>query len=132
MTSTTPGTIYVDVIGGTVIHEGVNDLLKTRSIFVAIGHDDIVELAEPLESGTPIADYLEANHHGLFSVTLQVEDLGAAAAYLRSKEHRGPPRERGVVRLRSRDDPRGPLGRHDRRDPQRLPPGLVTRRSQQR
>ena len=78
-------TMYVDVIGGTVLHEGQNDLLKTRSIFVAVGHDDVVELAEPLESATPIADYLDANHHGLFSVSLQVEDLATAARYLASK-----------------------------------------------
>ena len=44
-----------------------------------------MELAEPLESGTPIADYLDTNHHGLFSVSLQVEDLDAAARYLESK-----------------------------------------------
>jgi catechol 2,3-dioxygenase-like lactoylglutathione lyase family enzyme len=78
--------MYVDVIGGTVLHEGQNDVLKTRSIFVAVGRDDIVELAEPLESGTPIADYLDENRHGLFSVSLQVEDLGDAARYLRSKD----------------------------------------------
>jgi len=77
--------IYVDVIGGTVLHEAQNDLLKTRSIFVEIGQDDVVELAEPLESGTPIADYLDVNHHGLFSVSMQVEDLGAAERYLASK-----------------------------------------------
>jgi catechol 2,3-dioxygenase-like lactoylglutathione lyase family enzyme len=78
--------LYVDVIGGKVLHEGENELLKTRSIFVAVGFDDIVELVEPLESGTPVADYLDANHHGLFSVTLQVEDLGDATRYLKSKE----------------------------------------------
>jgi len=77
--------MYVDVIGGTVLDEGENDLLKTRSIFVAVGRDDVVELAEPLESATPIADYVDANHHGLFSVWLQVDDLGAAARYLSSK-----------------------------------------------
>ena len=77
--------MYVDVIGGTVLHEAQNDLLKTRSTFVAVGHDDVVELAEPLESGTPVADYLDQNHHGLFSVSLQVEDLGAAVRYLKSK-----------------------------------------------
>ena len=43
--------MYVDVIGGTVLHEGENELLRTRSIFVAVGRDDVVELAEPLESG---------------------------------------------------------------------------------
>jgi hypothetical protein len=59
--------------------------LKTRSIFVAVGRDDVVELAEPLESGTPVADYLDVNHHGLFSVSLQVEDLAAATRYLTAK-----------------------------------------------
>jgi catechol 2,3-dioxygenase-like lactoylglutathione lyase family enzyme len=78
--------MYVDLIGGTVLHEDQNDLLKTRSIYVAVGRDDVVELAEPLESGTPIAGYLDENHHGLFSVSLQVEDLGDAARYLRSKD----------------------------------------------
>ena len=29
--------LYVDVIGGTVLHEGENDLLRTRSTFVAVG-----------------------------------------------------------------------------------------------
>ncbi|MDQ1430061.1 MAG: hypothetical protein QOF40_663 [Actinomycetota bacterium] len=77
--------MYVDVIGGTVLHEAENELLKTRSIFVAVGRDDVVELAEPLESTTPIADYLEVNHHGLFSVALQVEDLAAATRYLATK-----------------------------------------------
>jgi hypothetical protein len=78
--------VYVDVIGGTVLHEGENDLLKTRSIFVAVGRDDVVELAEPLESATPIADYVDEHHSGLFSVWLQVEDLGAATRYLTSKD----------------------------------------------
>jgi len=77
--------MYVDVMRGTVLHEGENDLLRTRSIYVAVGRDDVVELAEPLESGTPIADYLDANHHGLFAVWLQVEDLDAATRYLTSK-----------------------------------------------
>ena len=77
--------VYVDVIGGKVLHECENELLRSRSIFVAVGPYDIVELAEPLESGTPIADYVDANHHGLFSVSLQVEDLDDAARYLKSK-----------------------------------------------
>lgn len=77
--------MYVDVIGGTVLHEGENDVLKTHSIYVAVGRDDVVELAEPLESGTPIADYLDVNHHGMFAVWLQVEDLAGAARYLKSK-----------------------------------------------
>lgn len=78
--------LYVDVIGGRLLHEGANDLLRTRSAYVAVGRDDVVELAEPLEAGTPIADYVEANHHGLFAVWLQVEDLAGATGYLGSKK----------------------------------------------
>jgi catechol 2,3-dioxygenase-like lactoylglutathione lyase family enzyme len=77
--------VYVDVIGGKVLHECENDFLRTRSVYVAVGRDDVVELAEPLESATPIADYLDANHHGLFAVSLQVEDLDRATRYLESK-----------------------------------------------
>jgi catechol 2,3-dioxygenase-like lactoylglutathione lyase family enzyme len=78
--------LYVNVIRGTPLHEGENDLLRTRSVYVAVGRDDVVELAEPLEGDTPIADYVEANHHGLFAVWLQVEDLAGATGYLASKK----------------------------------------------
>jgi catechol 2,3-dioxygenase-like lactoylglutathione lyase family enzyme len=77
--------MYVDVIGGTVLHEGENEVLGTRSVFVAVGRDDVVELAEPLESATPVGDYIDANHHGMFAVWLQVDDLAAASRYLASK-----------------------------------------------
>ena len=77
--------LYVDVIGGTLLHESENELLRTRSAYVAIGRDDVVEIAEPLDSGTPIADYVDAEHHGLFAVWLQVEDLAGATAHLQSK-----------------------------------------------
>jgi hypothetical protein len=50
-----------------------------------VGRDDVVEIAEPLDGGTPIAEYVEANHHGLFAVWLQVEDLAGATAHLASK-----------------------------------------------
>jgi catechol 2,3-dioxygenase-like lactoylglutathione lyase family enzyme len=78
--------LYVDVIGGRLLHEGESDLLRTRSAYVAVGRDDVVELAEPLEAGTPIAEYVDANHHGLFAVWLQVDDLAGATGYLASKK----------------------------------------------
>jgi catechol 2,3-dioxygenase-like lactoylglutathione lyase family enzyme len=78
--------LYVDTIGGTLLHEGEDDLLRSRSAFVAIGQDDMVQIAEPLDAGTPIADYVEANHHGLFAVWLQVDDLAAATRHLASKQ----------------------------------------------
>jgi catechol 2,3-dioxygenase-like lactoylglutathione lyase family enzyme len=78
--------LYVDVIGGTLLQEGENDLLHARSAYIAVGRDDVVELAQPLDAGTPIADYVEAEHHGLFAVWLQVEDLADATAHLTSKQ----------------------------------------------
>jgi catechol 2,3-dioxygenase-like lactoylglutathione lyase family enzyme len=78
--------LYVDVIGGTLLHEAENDLLRTRSAYVAVGRDDVVELAEPLDADTPIAEYVEANHHGLFAVWLQVEDRAGATGYLATKK----------------------------------------------
>ena len=91
-----------------------------------MGRDDVVELAEPLESATPVADYIDANHHGMFAVWLQVEDLAAASRYLASK---------GVA-ARVEDsttflsDPATTHGVHwgvtTAGDPERLPPVLVT------
>lgn len=55
-------------------------------MYVAIGRDDVIEIAEPLDADTPIADYVEANHHGLFAVWLQVDDLAAATDHLTEKK----------------------------------------------
>ena len=113
------------MIGGTLLHEGENELLRTRSAYVAIGRDDVVEIAEPLDAGTPIADYVDANHHGLFAVWLQVEDLAGATGYLASKKIAAVPRRRRELPLRSRHHPRRALGRHHRVDPRRHPRRLV-------
>jgi len=78
--------VYSRIIPGTLLEERENDLLKTRSAFIAVGRDIVLEIAEPLESGTPIADWVDAHRHGLFAVTLQVEDLAAAERYLASKD----------------------------------------------
>jgi len=81
--------IYVDVIGGILLHETESEFMHTRSSYVAVGQDVMVELAQPLESGTQIADFMEAHPHGgLFAVTLQVEDLDAAVRYLGTKDVR--------------------------------------------
>jgi hypothetical protein len=78
--------LYVNTIGGTLLHEDENDLLRTRSAYVAIGRDDMVEIAEPLDADTPVAAYVDAHHHGLFAVWLQVDDLARATTHLASKQ----------------------------------------------
>ena len=80
-------------------------------MYVAVGRDDVVELAEPLDGGTPIADYVDANHHGLFAVWLQVEDLAAATAHLASKQIAAGTREgAATLPLRSRHHARVSTG----------------------
>ena len=60
--------------------------MRTRSAYIAIGRDDVVEIAEPLDADTPIADYVEEHHHGLFAVWLQVDDLAGATGHLAEKK----------------------------------------------
>jgi hypothetical protein len=114
--------MYVDVIGGTVLHEGENDLLKTRSVFVAVGYDDVVELAEPLESGTPIADYVAEQHNGLFSVAPVSLNKNTTDRYQTPKDETGSDMATFV------SDPattRGSTALHHRRHPGDAP-GLVS------
>jgi hypothetical protein len=77
--------LYVDVIGGTLLHEAEMPLTMTRSAFVATGDDLVVELAEPLDPDSPLAKDMELNGEGLYSVGMKVADLGDAERYLRSK-----------------------------------------------
>jgi catechol 2,3-dioxygenase-like lactoylglutathione lyase family enzyme len=76
---------YVNVLGGTLLHEGEVALGKTKSAFVAVGTDLVVELAQPLDDSTPIgADFAKLGQ-SLYAVTLRVKDLGAAETYLKGK-----------------------------------------------
>ena len=76
----------MNVINGTLLHEGENELLRTRSVVHRHRSRRRVEIAEPLDADTPIADYVDANHHGLFAVWLQVDDLDGATGYLAEKK----------------------------------------------
>jgi catechol 2,3-dioxygenase-like lactoylglutathione lyase family enzyme len=77
--------VYVKVLGGTLLCETDMALTKTRSAFVAVGEDLIVELAEPLDSSSAIATDMEQHHQSLYAVSFRVRDLEAAARYLQTK-----------------------------------------------
>jgi catechol 2,3-dioxygenase-like lactoylglutathione lyase family enzyme len=77
--------LYVKSLGGTLLYEGEMPLDRTRSAFVAVGSDLIIELAQPLDDTTPIGADLASRGESLYSVSLRVRDLGEAESYLSSK-----------------------------------------------
>jgi catechol 2,3-dioxygenase-like lactoylglutathione lyase family enzyme len=78
--------VYVDLLGGTLLHEAEMPFTRTRSAFVATGEDLVLELAEPLDADSAIAKEIDQNNEGLYAVTFRVADLGEAESYLRSKQ----------------------------------------------
>jgi catechol 2,3-dioxygenase-like lactoylglutathione lyase family enzyme len=77
--------VYVDVLGGRLLHEGEVAINGTRSAFVAVGEDLVVELAQPLDPSSPIGTDYERNRDSLYAATFKVADLAGAEEYLRGK-----------------------------------------------
>ncbi len=76
--------LLVDVLGGTVIHQGNNPALAAHSLFVALG-DGVYEIAQPLDQG--LARQTLANHPGgtqdfYSGITFKTADLAKARAHL--------------------------------------------------
>lgn len=76
--------VYGGIMGGRVLHEGDTPLTQTRSTFVAVGDDTIVELATPDGGESLAASDHEANGDILHAVTWKVIDLGRAEQHLAS------------------------------------------------
>ncbi|MGO8861670.1 MAG: VOC family protein [Acidimicrobiales bacterium] len=73
----------VDVLGGQVLHERRNSLLATQSSYIALA-DAVVEVAQPLEEGSPAMHAWERNvpHDTYYSLTWKVRDLDRVARRL--------------------------------------------------
>jgi len=76
--------VYVRLLRGTVLHEGLNPVHGSRSVFVLVGEDTVVELAEPVGDGPLQAD-MAGFHQSLYSLTFKVRDLIDAEQYLVAK-----------------------------------------------
>lgn len=76
--------LYVDNLGGRVIHQGMNEALGTDSIHVALG-DGVYELAHPVRDGLG-RDSLRQNLSGTpdryYGLTFKTADLAKARAHL--------------------------------------------------
>ncbi len=79
--------LYVGLLQGRVLHEDDNPVLGSRSAFVLVGDDVVVELAQPAGEGPLQADMVRF-HQSLHSLTFKVRDLGDAERYLHSKDVR--------------------------------------------
>jgi catechol 2,3-dioxygenase-like lactoylglutathione lyase family enzyme len=76
--------VFVDILQGTILDERDNPVHSSRSIFVLVGEDVVVELAEPTGDG-PLHSDMAKFHHGIYGLTFKVRDLADAQHYLRHK-----------------------------------------------
>jgi extradiol dioxygenase family protein len=79
--------LYVDVLGGKLIHEEVIAGRK-QSAYVAIGEDSVVEIAQPLDTASAEARDLEKNGEGVHALTFKTRDLRKASEFLRDRKLR--------------------------------------------
>jgi hypothetical protein len=73
----------VDVLGGRIIHQGPNGLLAAQSSYIALA-DAVVEVAQPLEAGSPAmgAWQRSAPLDTYYSLTWKVRDLDRVVQHL--------------------------------------------------
>jgi catechol 2,3-dioxygenase-like lactoylglutathione lyase family enzyme len=78
--------LFVDLLGGRVIHEGRNEALGATSTYVRLA-DGVYELAEP-DVGTPAHDDLTAKlpHDCYHSITFKVANLDKVRRHLEAQD----------------------------------------------
>ena len=74
---------YVEGLGGDVLHEEVSN--NNKSVFVFVGDETIVELVTPANDQSELKPFLIRYGPRMYSVTMRVKDLDAAAKYLAPK-----------------------------------------------
>jgi hypothetical protein len=77
--------VYAGLLKGQLLYEGEVESNRSRSAFVLVGDDLMVELAQPLDSSSPIAEDLDRHHESIYSVSYKVRDLAGAKEYLERK-----------------------------------------------
>jgi Glyoxalase/Bleomycin resistance protein/Dioxygenase superfamily len=76
------GRVYLDGVGATFVHEESSALTGTRSVFVAVGTETVIELAQPLGSEGLAAADLAANGDMCHALTFAVTDLARTLQHL--------------------------------------------------
>ncbi len=74
--------VYLEGVGATYLHEATSVLTGTHSVFVAVGSETVIELAQPLgPEGLAAAD-LAAHGDMCHALTFSVSDLAGTVARL--------------------------------------------------
>jgi catechol 2,3-dioxygenase-like lactoylglutathione lyase family enzyme len=80
-------TLYRDVLLGRLLHEQER-AGESKSAFVSVGEDTIVELLQPLSAATPEGRDLAQYGDGTYAITFKTINLSKAVEFLRSKKQR--------------------------------------------
>ncbi len=78
---------YRDVLRGSLIHQEER-AGESKSAFVAVGEDTVVELLQPLSASSPEGRDLAENGDSIYGVTFKTINLAKAADYLNSRRQR--------------------------------------------
>lgn len=75
--------LLVDVLGGRIVHQGRNDVLRTESTYIALA-DGVLEVAQPLDEGSPAMEDCRrgVTEDTYSSMTWKVRDLDRVADHL--------------------------------------------------
>src|SRR5262249_49373285 len=84
--------LWVDTLEGRPFLERESRAHGTRSLFVAVGDEVVVELAQPLAAGSSAARELARHGEILHAASFRVRDLERAGAFLRELGLKAEPR----------------------------------------
>jgi catechol 2,3-dioxygenase-like lactoylglutathione lyase family enzyme len=76
---------YETVLHAPVVYRGDTPSNGCRHVFMLVGEDLMIELAEPLDESSPIARDMDRYHESIYSLTYKVRDLTGAEEYLARK-----------------------------------------------
>lgn len=75
-------TLFADLLGVETVHEETDDERGMRFVFLDLGNG-YIEVIEPLDDQSTIADYVDENGSGLHHVAFATDDASAALSRAR-------------------------------------------------
>jgi hypothetical protein len=74
--------LWSEIFDGRVLPETQSHLPGTRSAYLAVGTDTVIELAEPVDGSSPVADTVQRMGDAVCGVTFLVDDLARTRAHV--------------------------------------------------
>lgn len=83
--------VYVDALGGTLLHRDDQHHDHDRAAFIAVGEETVIHAVAPVGTTTPEGSDLAQSGEGVHAIVFATADLDAAATFLRAKGQRLEP-----------------------------------------